>query len=93
MKRKNNRWIPAMLALAVMLLPTIAMGADIPLMTKDELKAAMTGGDINILDVRAGRDWTASEFKIAGAVRADPGKVDAWANDLSKEKTAVLYCA
>ena len=93
MKRKNNRWIPAMLALAAMLLQTIDMGADIPLMTKDELKAAMAGCDIVILGVRVGRDWISSEFKISGAVRADPGNVDAWANDLSKKQTAVLYCA
>lgn len=49
--------------------------------------------DLVILDVRSGRDWSASEVKITGAVRANGDDFDNWANSYPKEKTIVLYCA
>jgi rhodanese-related sulfurtransferase len=71
----------------------IALAGDVPLMTKEELKDAMGSEDVLVLDVRAGRDWSASEFKITGAVRVDPRKVDAWAGDFARDRSIVLYCA
>jgi rhodanese-related sulfurtransferase len=70
-----------------------ALAADVPLMTKEELKAALGDADLVILDARAGKDWNASEFKIQGAVRAAPGTFDDWGSSFDKGKKFVLYCA
>ena len=59
----------------------IPLGAvDVPVMTKEELRPMLENKDLLILDVRKGKDWSASEFKIKGAVRVDPRKVDSWAD-------------
>jgi hypothetical protein len=68
-----------------------AMSADVPRLAKEELKAKLEKGDVIILDLRSGRDWKSSEFKIQKAVREDPGKVASWASKYPKEKTLVLY--
>lgn len=68
-----------------------AMSADVPRMTKEELKALLEKGDVILLDVRSGRDWKSSEFIIPKALREDPGKVASWASKYSKDKTLVLY--
>lgn len=65
----------------------------IGIMTKDELKAVMGDSQVVILDVRTGRDWSNSEFKIKGAIRVDQGKIDATAEKLDKGSKIVLYCA
>ena len=66
---------------------------DIPRMTTDELKSILGAEDVSILDVRAGRDWKSSEFKIKGAIRTDPKQIDLWSESLKKENRLVLYCA
>ena len=53
------------LMLAIALPMTTAM--DVPIITKEELKERMETGEVVILDVRQGRDWDSSEFKIKGA--------------------------
>ena len=68
-------------------------GADVPLMTTDELKSMLDNHDILILDVRIGKDWKSSEFKIKGATYAKPENYDEWANKYPKSKKIVLYCA
>jgi predicted sulfurtransferase len=70
-----------------------ALAADVPLMTKDELKAVLGDADLVILDARAGKDWKSSEFKIKGAIRAAPGEFDEWGSTYDKGKKIVLYCA
>jgi hypothetical protein len=79
----------------LMLLTGISMSdaKDVPIMTKEELKAQMDSSDVMILDVRKGKDWTSSEFKIKGSSRANPNEFDKWAETYPKEKTFVLYCA
>jgi rhodanese-related sulfurtransferase len=71
---------------------TPIFAASVPTMDKDELKSLLGSDNLVILDVRTGRDWSSSEFKIENSVRmAD--------SDLSiiekypKESTLVLYCA
>jgi rhodanese-related sulfurtransferase len=49
--------------------------------------------DLLVLDVRRGKDWTSSEFKIKGATYAKPDAYDTWANTYPKDKKIVLYCA
>ena len=79
----------------LMLLAGISMSdaTDVPIMTKEELKAQMDSSDVMILDVRKGKDWKSSEFKIKGASRADPKELDKWSETYPKDKTFVLYCA
>ena len=74
------------------LVPALA-ASDVALMTTEELKGMIDDENILVLDVRAGKDWKSSEFKIKGAVRADPGKLSAWGKTHDKEKKLVLYCA
>jgi rhodanese-related sulfurtransferase len=66
---------------------------DVPRMTQEELKALLGKPGITILDVRAGRDWTGSRRKIAGAIREEPESVGSWASKYPKDKTIVLYCS
>ncbi len=50
--------------------------------------------DVIIVDVRLSNDWEQSKSKILGAIREDPeGDVKTWADQYSKEKTLVFYCA
>jgi hypothetical protein len=79
----------------LMLLTGISLSdaKDVPVMTKEELKAQMDSSDVMILDVRKGKDWKSSEFKIKGASRANPEEFDKWAETYPKDKTFVLYCA
>jgi predicted sulfurtransferase len=70
-----------------------AFANTVPTMTKEELNTQLDSPDIVIIDVRVGKDWTASELKIKNAVREDPKNVDAWLNKYAKDKTIILYCA
>lgn len=72
---------------------SLALSADVTRMTKDELRSLIDKGDVTVVDVRTGRDWKSSEFKIHKAVREDPDQVASWANKYSRDKTLVLYCA
>ncbi len=93
---KNSKDITLLIFLPLlMLLMGISMSAakDVPTITKEELKAQLDSSDVMILDARTGKDWKSSEFKIKGAVRANPSEFDKWAGSFSKDKTLVLYCA
>ena len=70
-----------------------SMAAEVSRMTKEELKGMLGNPEIVLIDVRTGSDWNASEFKIKGAVRADPAKVADWIGKYPKDKTLVFYCA
>ncbi len=75
------------------ILTTFAKSADVPRMTKDELKAMLGNPDLVILDVRAQSDWKGTDSKVQGAIREDPDSVKSWAEKYPKDKTIVLYCA
>ncbi len=70
-----------------------ALGKNIALITKEELKPLLNDTNVVIIDVRGGRDWSSSEFKIKGAVHGDPKKVAEWQKNYPKDKKLVLYCA
>lgn len=72
-------------------LPVFA--GNVKLMSKDELKPLIGSEDVVILDVRAGRDWSTSEFKIQGAIRADGSEFAGWKETYPPDKRFVLYCA
>ena len=82
-----------MLALVLSSTGLSQAGTDVPLMTTDELNAMLDDTNLLILDVRKGKDWKSSEFKIKGATHAKPEAYDTWAATYPKTKKVVLYCA
>lgn len=64
-----------LLAISILIFSTIGLFAsfasseDVPVMTKDELKAILGNPDLVIFDVRHGRDFFSSDLKIKGAIR------------------------
>ena len=70
-----------------------APAAEIPRMSKEKLRPMMDSAEVVIVDVRSGRDWKASEYKIKGAVRLQWGDLESWAAAHAKDKTLVFYCA
>ena len=85
------------LALSAVIINSVLLTAvqaeAVPMMAKEELKAILSNPDLVILDVRIGRDWKSSEFKIKGAVRVDPNKFESWQSTYGKDKQIVIYCA
>ena len=75
-------------------LAEMACAAEVPRMSKEELKSMLDNAEVIVLDVRASGDWDSSKIKIQGALREDPNKsTKSWADKYSKDKTIVLYCA
>lgn len=70
-----------------------ALAGSTGVITKEELRKSLDDPNVVVLDVRTGRDWKSSEFKIKGAVRANPNDFDSWIKQQSKEKRFVTYCA
>lgn len=77
----------------VLMVPITTVASEVKTIDKDGLKTILGSENLVVLDVRSGSDWSASDYKIKGAVRAEPGKVPSWVGEYSKEKTYVLYCA
>ncbi len=75
------------------LLTSTAIAANTDKITKEELRKIMGEDTVLILDVRTGRDWSSSEFKIKGADRVNPKEFNTWSNRYPKDNTLVLYCA
>ncbi len=82
-----------LLSMVVLFAAPPLFAGDAPTMSKDELKAQMASEELVILDVRAGRDWSSSEFKIKGAVRAAGSDLAEWSAKYKKDQKLVLYCA
>jgi len=70
-----------------------AAAGNAPRITKEELKSMLGDAKLVIVDLRRSKDWDSSEYKIKGAVRADPDprKVESWASSYGKDKTFVVY--
>ena len=65
----------------------------VSIVSKETVKTWMDTRAVTILDVRQAKDWTASDVKIASAVRVDPNNIAAWKNKFPKDRKLVLYCA
>jgi len=73
---------------------SVMASAETPRVTKDELKEMMQSQQgVTLIDVRVGKDWQDSEYKIKGAVREEPDQLESWANKYPKDKAIVLYCS
>ena len=72
--------------------PAAVFSEDVPRMTKEKLKGLLGNPNLVILDVRTGKDWDASEFKIKGAIREEGFDIS-WFDKYPKDKTIVIYCA
>lgn len=70
-----------------------AIAAEVPTITKEELRAKLGDPSVVVVDVRQPSHWRASDVKIKGAVRENPGDTADWAGKYPKHKTLVLYCA
>jgi rhodanese-related sulfurtransferase len=79
------------LLLGFALTPSVAM--DVGRTSVDQLKDMLGSDNLIVLDVRSGRDWNSSEFKIKGAIRANPAEFSSWGDSYPKDKKIVLYCA
>jgi rhodanese-related sulfurtransferase len=75
-----------------MLWAATAFADQTPRIDKDELKAMLGNKDLVILDVRQGRDWEESRFKIKNAIRVKGDDLSIVKN-YPKDNTFVLYCA
>ncbi|MCG6917222.1 MAG: hypothetical protein LJE89_06705 [Deltaproteobacteria bacterium] len=84
------------LSVALTLLAACSLNAvseSAPRITKEELKSMLGNAKLIIVDVRRSKDWNSSEYKIKGAVRADPdpSKVESWASSYGRDKIFVVY--
>ncbi len=68
-----------------------AVAGSTPRITKEQVKSMLGDEKLVIVDVRIGKDWNSSKYKIKGAVQADPMKVESWASSYGKDKTFVVY--
>jgi len=91
MKKKLLR-VLILIFSTVVLFTIFALSADIPRMTKEEVKAMLGNPNLVILDVRFGSDYFASDFKIKGAERPyyGCGYIETYQNP---NKTFVIYCS
>src|SRR3989304_8351949 len=92
---KMKKMYAFIVVLGFLILPIIAHAADanVPRITKEELKVKMDKGeDVLVLDVRTGGSYTGSNVKIKGAMRFAPNDVDAWSKNLPKDKEIIIYC-
>lgn len=91
-RQRMSRALPVMVVLFFCLLTTSAFGLDVNRMSTEELRGKLGQEGVVVVDVRTGRDWKSSEFKIKGAVRYQ-GDIVKWAAQYAKNTTLVLYCA
>ncbi len=86
-----KKLIVLLLALSFLSAPPL-FAASVPKMDKDELKSLLGSDNLVVLDVRLGRDWSSSEFKIKDSVRMTDSDL-AMVEKYPKDTTLVLYCA
>lgn len=90
---KNKLLVSMIIFLMMGLFATFAIPADVPMMTKEQLKAMLGNPDLVILDFRLGSDYFSSDLKIKGADRATGNCSGEAIRLYPKEKTFIFYCA
>ena len=92
MKRQLFGVLAFFLFVALAWVPSV-MAADIPKITKEELKGMIGNPNVIIVDVRTNAGWSESKLKIKGAVREDPTQVKSWIEKYPPDKIFVFYCS
>jgi rhodanese-related sulfurtransferase len=77
----------------LMALSFSSLAADVPRITKEELKGMLGKENVVIIDVRSDLDLEKSNQKIQGAMIEDLGKVETWMGKYPQDKTLVFYCS
>jgi len=80
-----------LILLTIGLFAALTQSADVPMMTKDELRAMLGNPDLVIFDVRLSSEYFASDIKMKGAERPDYGVKKIFPPEYSG-KTIVIYC-
>jgi rhodanese-related sulfurtransferase len=88
---KNVLFALAIILACASVLPAAA--ANVPLISKEEVRANLGSPSLLILDLRTRKQWETSPYKIPGAHWMPKDKVDLWAGNLPLNKTILLYCA
>lgn len=70
-----------------------SLSSSVATITKEELKELSETEKILIVDVRTGRDWSTSEFKIKNAIRLEGKDVSSIEKSYPKEQKVIFYCA
>jgi len=70
-----------------------AFAAEVPKVSKEELREMLGKPEVIIIDVRLSGDLADSDSKIKGAIHQDPRSVETWMDKYPKDKTLVFYCA
>jgi len=91
-RKSINAATAGLVTVLVLLLVLSAVAADVPRLTKEEVKGLLGKPDVTIIDVRA-EGVQPGDVKIVGAVVKDPTKVEEWGKDFSKAQTLILYCS
>jgi rhodanese-related sulfurtransferase len=73
--------------------PPARAAEEAPRISKEEVKSLLNNPAAIVLDARIATDWNASDKKIKGAVRIDPGDAGSWAGKIAKDKKIIVYCA
>lgn len=92
---RNHKYLIGMTAALLLAvgLTSVTYAEPSNVVTKEALLKVLDNPDVVVLDVRRGRDWKSSEFKIKGAVRANPQEFNAWISQHAPDKRFVTYCA
>lgn len=94
-----RRWLRVLGGAAmVLLLCQVSMAwalkeAQVPRISKEELKGMLGNPDVVVMDVRVRAQWEQTNSKIKGALREEPEKFKSWAEKHPKDKTYILYCS
>jgi len=70
-----------------------ATAADVPRLSKEELRSMLGNPALVVIDVRTEKEWRKTDKKISGATWEDADEFDLWAAKYPKDKTIVLYCS
>jgi superoxide dismutase, Fe-Mn family len=74
-------------------LPAAGAEPAVPTVTVGDLRRALEGGEVFVLDVRHQEDVDAWPDMVPGAVHQDARRLDAWVNGLPRDRDIVVHCA
>jgi Fe-Mn family superoxide dismutase len=70
-----------------------AVSADLPIIAAEDLRALLDRGEnVEVVDVRLSDDFAAASDMLPAAAHRDPERIDAWAEELPRDRPVVVYC-